>query len=79
MNATAPLRSSVPTRSIAGVSVPDTLLVNRAIELAHASTEPFLFNHAMRSWLFAAALAELDRLQYDAEVLAVATVLHVRG
>src|SRR5262245_32892366 len=66
-------------RTIADISVPDTALVARAIELAQTSSEPFLFNHAMRSWLFATALAELDRLQYDAEVLAVATVLHDVG
>jgi|SRR5882672_2440093 len=80
MNATASLlQPSVPTRLLAGVSVPDTSLVARAIELAEKNAEPFLFNHVMRSWLFAAALAELDRPEYDAEVLAVATVLHDVG
>jgi hypothetical protein len=33
----------------------------------------------MRSWLFAAALAEVDEAPHDAEVLAVATVLHDLG
>ena len=79
MNATVPLRQSAPTRLIAGVAVPDTALVARAIDLAQASSEPFLFNHVMRSWLYATALAELDRPDYDAEVLAVATLLHDVG
>jgi hypothetical protein len=80
MNATASLlQPSVPTRLLAGVSVPDTSLVARAIELAEKNAEPFLFNHVMRSWLFAVALAELDRPEYDAEVLAIATVLHDVG
>jgi hypothetical protein len=71
--------SAVTTRSLAGVTVPDTLLVAQAIDYARAHTEPFLFNHVMRSWLFAAALAEADKTPHDAEVLAIATVLHDLG
>jgi hypothetical protein len=67
------------TRSLAGVTVPDTLLVAQAIEYSRRHTEPFLFNHVMRSWLFAAALAEVDNTPHDAEVLAIATVLHDLG
>jgi hypothetical protein len=80
MNAIAPFpHPSTPTRLIAGIAVPDTALVARAIELAQASAEPFLFNHVMRSWLFATALAKTETLPYDAEVLAVATLLHDIG
>jgi hypothetical protein len=59
--------------------VPDTALVARAIDYARASSEPFLFNHVMRSWLFAEALGQLDQSEYDAEVLAVAALLHDLG
>lgn len=80
MNANVqPTELSTPTRILAGVRVPDTALVARAIDYARASSEPFLFNHVMRSWLFAAALGQLDRSEYDAEVLAVATLLHDIG
>jgi len=68
-----------PLRVLAGVSVPDTPLVSRAIEYAREHSEPYLFNHVMRSWLFAATLAQLDGRPHDAEVLAVATVLHDLG
>jgi hypothetical protein len=47
----------VPTRLLAGVSVPDTALISRAIEFARERSESYLFNHVMRSWLFAALLA----------------------
>jgi hypothetical protein len=67
------------TRSIAGVTVPDTPLISRTIEYAHQHHETYLFNHAMRSWLFAVAIAERKQVQYDAEVLAVATLLHDLG
>lgn len=70
---------AVGTRTLAGVTVPDTPLVERAISYAREHCEPFLFNHVMRSWLFAAALAEVDDTPHDAEVLAIATVLHDLG
>jgi hypothetical protein len=69
----------VPLRVLAGVSVPDTSLVFRAIEYARKHSEPYLLNHVMRSWLFAVTLAQLDGTPHDAEVLAVATVLHDVG
>jgi hypothetical protein len=67
------------TRSLAGVTVPDTPLITSALKFAKENTEPYLFNHVMRSWLFAVSLAQQSRAVYDAEVLAVATVLHDIG
>ena len=73
------VRRAVATRLEAGVVVPDTSLVTRAIEYAREYSEPYLFNHVMRSWLFAVSLAELNQAVYDGEVLAVATLLHDLG
>ena len=70
---------AVATRLLAGVVVPDTPSIARAIEYARRSSEPYLFNHVMRSWLFAVRLAELKRTEHDMEVLAVATLLHDLG
>jgi hypothetical protein len=67
------------TRSLAGIAVPDTPLVARAIEYAREHSEPYLFNHVMRSWLFSVAIAQLRNAPHDPEVLAVATVLHDLG
>ena len=69
-------RPDVATRLLAGVTVPDTAPISRAIEFAREHSQPFLFNHAMRSWLFAAALAQLNQTAHDGEVLAVTTILH---
>jgi hypothetical protein len=66
-------------RPLAGVSVPDTPLVTRAIEYAREHSEPYLFNHVMRSWLFAVTLAQRNQTAHDEEVLAVATILHDLG
>src|SRR5215510_6669630 len=67
------------SRTLAGVVVPDSPLVTRAIEYARQHSEAYLFNHVMRSWLFAVQLAQLDGTPHDAEALAVATVLHDVG
>jgi hypothetical protein len=69
----------VATRVLAGVTVPDTPLISRAIDFARERTEPYLFNHAMRSWLFAAVFAQRKQAVHDAEVLAVTTILHDIG
>jgi hypothetical protein len=73
------LRATTPTRVLAGVAVPDTPMIARAIEYAREHSEPYLFNHVMRSWLFAVILARHSESEHDAEVLAVATILHDLG
>ena len=69
----------VATRVLAGISVPDTPLISRAIEFARERSEPYLFNHVMRSWLFAALIAQRKQTAHDSEVLAVTTILHDLG
>jgi hypothetical protein len=71
--------ASPAIRVLAGVTVPDTQLVQRAMEYARDSSEPCLFNHSVRSWLFAVMLAEQKAEPYDAEVLAVSALLHDLG
>ncbi len=68
-----------PTRVIAGVTVPDTEVVSRALEYVRSDMNPFLFNHVVRSWLFAVRLGELQNLSYDPEVVAVGTLFHDIG
>src|SRR5712675_1108559 len=64
---------------LAGIKVPDTSLVREAIELARSSSEPYLFNHVMRSWLFGVVLSAGAELAPDPELLAVSAVLHDLG
>lgn len=63
-------------RYLASVTAPDTPLITRAIEYARQKCEPYLFNHVMRSWLFAVRLGQLKDIPHDAEVVAVGTLLH---
>jgi hypothetical protein len=66
-------------RLIAGINVPDSPLITVVIEHARRLSEPYLFNHGMRSWLFAEAIARIKGIDYDREVVAIGTVLHDIG
>jgi hypothetical protein len=72
-------RDAPPTRLIAGISVADTPLITRVIEYAQRLSEPYLFNHAMRSWLFAATIGRVKGIGCDQEVVAIGTILHDIG
>lgn len=67
------------TRVLGGITVSDTPLITRALEYVRAHSEPYLFNHAVRSWLFAVRLGQLQGGAYDAEVVAIGTLLHDLG
>ena len=64
---------------IAGLSVPDTPLITEVLEYAQKLYEPYLFNHAVRSWLFATKIGHLKGVDCDLEVVAVGTILHDIG
>jgi len=64
---------------LAGIKVSDTALVRDAIDLSRSASEPFLFNHAMRSWLLGVLLSESAERAPNPELLAVATILHDLG
>jgi HD domain-containing protein len=74
-----PSTTSEKSRVLAGVTVVDTPLISRAMEYARLHSEPYLFNHAVRSWLFAVQLGQLAGIPYDAEVVAVGSLLHDLG
>src|SRR4029077_893684 len=67
------------TRLIAGVSVPDSPLITEVLEYAQKLSEPYLLNHAMRSWLFAAKIGHIKAIDCDHEVVAVGMILHDIG
>jgi len=67
------------TRVLGGITVVESPLISRALDLARTHSEPFLFNHAVRSWLFAVRLGQLQGISHDSEVVAVGTLLHDLG
>jgi hypothetical protein len=44
---------------MAGVVVPDSPLITEVLEYAHKLYEPYLFNHAVRSWLFSETIGRI--------------------
>ena len=66
-------------RVIAGFNVADSPLIAEALEYAQKVYEPYLFNHAVRSWLFAAKVGQLKNIDCDLEVVAIGTILHDIG
>jgi hypothetical protein len=67
------------TRVLAGITVIDTPVVTRALDYANVHSEPVLFNHAVRSWLFAVRLGQLQGIAHDPEVVALGALLHDLG
>ncbi len=57
----------------------DSRAVRDAYERAETESQPWLFNHVMRSWLYGAKLAQYRGLAPDAELVAVAVLLHDLG
>jgi HD domain len=61
------------------LTLPDSHAVRDAYTQAQAESPPWLFNHVVRSWLFGAKLAQHRALNPDAELVAVAVLLHDLG
>ena len=72
-------REDLGARLMAGVIEPDSPLITQALEYAQRLYEPYLFNHAMRSWLFAETIGRMMGIDYDHEVVAIGTILHDIG
>jgi hypothetical protein len=75
----SPAVTSGTTRVLGGITVSDTPLITRALDHVRTHSEPYLFNHAVRSWLFAVRLGQLQGGAYDEEVVAIGSLLHDLG
>ncbi len=75
------MSSNTPTRVLAGVTVPDTPLVDSAIAFAKDHLNEMSFNHVMRSFLIGFCLASKDPKcsSRDLEAHAVSAILHDLG
>jgi hypothetical protein len=76
---TSTVTKSGKTQVLGGVTVIDTPLIARALDYARLHSELYLFNHAVRSWLFAVRLGQLQGVPHDPEVVAISTLLHDLG
>src|SRR5262245_33604695 len=67
---------TIDSQLLAGIQVPATPVVHQAMEYARQTCALPIFNHVVRSWLFAARIGQLQGIEHDAEVVAVGTLLH---
>lgn len=61
------------------LALPDSQTVRAAYDRAQTESSPWLFNHVVRSWLYGAKLTQIRKLTPDAELVAVAALLHDLG
>jgi hypothetical protein len=59
--------------------LPDSEICTAAIEFVRTVSEPFVFNHVMRSAIYADTIGQKQKLTYDREVVCVSAVLHDLG
>ena len=62
-----------------GMPVPDSALARRARERIADAAGPVLLNHSVRCYAWAVELARHDGLEFDPEILYVASMLHDIG
>ncbi|QNA86359.1 hypothetical protein G4G27_22040 [Sphingomonas sp. So64.6b] len=65
--------------TLTALPIDEAPILHTAIDQARSASEPWLFNHVMRTWLFATHIAVARGVRYDAEVLAVGSILHDLG
>lgn len=61
------------------ICLPDSPAALKAHEHSQHLSAPWLFNHCMRTYVWAAMLAQADRIKFDPELLFVASALHDLG
>src|SRR4051794_29506030 len=69
-------RARVPERAL---RIPSSVLTKTAEQVAHERLSPMLLNHSYRCFSFGVALAALEDLDVDRELLFAAAMLHDTG
>jgi len=66
-------------KSLAGIIIPDSTVANQATELLLEHGTEFIYNHSLRVFLFSSLNGKRNGLDYDAELLYIASVFHDLG
>lgn len=67
------------TRSIAGVTIPDSAIATEATELIREAESDLLFDHSQRVFVFGCLQGDRKGLNYDPELLYVGAMFHDLG
>jgi hypothetical protein len=74
----ASLDNEMPT-VVAGIRLIDSKVARSATQLARSVYPPYLFNHAMRTYIFGALIGIAQKHRFDKETLYLACLLHDLG
>jgi hypothetical protein len=66
-------------KAVAGIKIPDSTITRQATELLLEHGSEFLYNHSLRTFLFASLNGEQRKLKYDPELLYVSAAFHDLG
>ncbi len=66
-------------KAVAGIKIPDSTIATQATELLLEHGSELLYNHSLRTFLFASLGGEQKRVTYDPELLYVSSVFHDLG
>ncbi len=64
---------------VAGVWLPDSTIVQKAMRLAQNACPPYLLNHSLRTFLLGALVGRARGQHFDGEILLLACILHDLG
>jgi len=64
---------------VAGIRLVDSRIARTATDLTRSVSPPYLFNHAIRTFLFASLIGRALGQKFDEEVLYLACILHDLG
>src|ERR1700733_295354 len=65
--------------AVAGVRLVDSPIAKQATDLSRTVSPPYLFNHAMRTFLFGSLVGRALGVKFDEETLYLACILHDLG
>jgi hypothetical protein len=75
----APEDSTTLPPVVAGIQLPDSTIIRKAMRLAQSACPPYLFNHSIRTFLLGALVGRARGQHFDEEILLLACILHDLG
>ena len=75
----AELKRAALPKTIAGIRIPDSSVAAAAADLVRTVSTPTLYNHCVRTYLFAALSFKKSATKFDEELVFLASILHDLG
>lgn len=66
-------------KTVAGIHIPDSTIATQSTELLLEHGTEFLYNHSLRTFLFASLRGKQKKIAHDTELLYVSSVFHDLG